>query len=415
MPEMSLPQVSPQAVGVSTARLRRVDSAMQRYMDEGKLAGLVTIFARRGQIFHVGCYGMADRERQRPMQPDTIFRMWSITKAVTAAALMLLYEEGHFVLDQDIADFLPAFKATQVYAGMDGAQPKLVDKQRPITIRQLLLHTTGMASKAGTGQSLPDVQMANIFVDIERDKPKPLAVVVDEMARVPLASQPNTHWVYGPSFDVAARLIEVISGQSFNAFLRARLFEPLGMSDSHHIVSAAQLSRFSTFYASAKPGELTVLDDPATSPHYVPDGKLAASYFTSGGTGLISTPEDTLRFALMLANRGQFNGVRILAPRTVALMTVNHLPPHLLPYGFDANNPYYGYGHGLGVHTLFDNGLAGIPDALGTYWKDGGSGTLFWNDPAHELTCVALYQLSPFNLYPLWTQLRALVYQALDA
>jgi CubicO group peptidase (beta-lactamase class C family) len=279
-----------------------------------------------------------------------------------------------------------------------------------------MLHTTGMASRAGTGQSFPEAEMSKIYAEAERDNPKPLAAVVDEIARIPLANQPNSKWVYGPSLDVAARLIEILSGTSFNAFLRQRLFEPLGMIDSHHIVNASQLERFSTFYTPGeKPGELKMLDDPETSLHYVPSGELPTSYFISGGTGLVSTPEDTLRFAQMLANRGQLDGVRILAPRTVDLITVNHLPPHLLPYAFDASKPYYGYGHGLGVHTLSDNGLAGIPDANGTYWKDGGSGTLFWNDPQHELTCVALYQLSPFNLYPVWTQLRALVYQALDA
>jgi CubicO group peptidase (beta-lactamase class C family) len=408
--------IAPQAAGFSVERLRRVDSALQRYIDEGKIAGMVTMFARRGQLFHVGCYGMADRERQHPMQTNTIFRMWSITKAVTAVALMTLYEEGHFVLDQDIGDFLPAFKATPVFAGLDGYQPRLVNKDRPITVRQLLLHTTGMASRAGTGQAFPDVEMAKVYANLEQDQSKPLAEVVDGVAGVPLANQPNTKWVYGPSFDVAARLIEVISGKSFNAFLRERLFEPLGMRDSHHIVNASQLERFAAFYAPGeKVGELKVFDDPATSFHYVPDGKLPASYFTSGGTGLVSTPEDTLRFAQMLANRGQLDGVRILAPRTVDLMAANHLPPHLLPYAFDETKPWYGYGHGLGVHTLSDHGLAGIPDANGTYWKDGGSGTLFWIDPQHELTCIALYQLIPFNLYPVWTQLRALVYQALDA
>jgi CubicO group peptidase (beta-lactamase class C family) len=409
----TIQHVSPQAVGFSADRLRRVDSAMQRYVDEGKLAGIVTMFARRGQIFHVGCYGMADRERQRPMQTNTLFRMWSITKAVTTVALLTLYEEGHFVLDQNIEDFLPAFKETKVFAGMDGSQPKLVDKARPITVRQLLLHTTGMASRAKV-ETVPEQELAKVYADIDQGKPKPLAALVDALARVPLASQPDTVWLYSQSFEIAARLIEVISGKSFSTFLRERLFEPLAMVDSSHIVNKAQLERFSTFYAAGeKVGELKVLDDPEKSLHYIPDGKLPEQYFTAGGTGSILTPDDLMRFAQMLANRGQLDGVRILAPRTVDLMTTNHLPPHLLPYIF-MGQPYYGYGHGLGVHTLNDHGLAGTPDANGSYWKDGGSGTLFWIDPRHELTCIALYQLNPFNLYPVWMQLRALVYQAME-
>jgi CubicO group peptidase (beta-lactamase class C family) len=405
--------ISPKEVGFSEDRLRRVDVAMQRYIDEGKLAGIVTMFARRGKIFHVGCYGMADRERQRPMQTNTIFRMWSITKAITTVALLMLYEEGHFVLDQDIAHFLPAFKGTKVYVGMDGNQPKLVNKERAITVRQLLLHTTGMASRAKI-ETLPEQELAKVYEDIDKGKPKTLARLVDELARVPLIAQPNTNWLYSQSFEIAARLIEVISGKSFNTFLRERLFEPLGMIDSHHIVNKSQLERFSTFYmVGDKSGELNVLDDPEKSSHYVPDGQLPDNYLTAGGTGSVSTPDDLMRFAQMLTNRGQLDGVRILAPRTVDLMTTNHLPPHLIPYVF-GDGPYYGFGHGLGVHTLMDHGLAGIPDANGAYWKDGGSGTLFWVDPQHELTCIALYQLSPFNLYPVWTQLRALVYQALE-
>ena len=406
--------VTPEQVGFSSSRLQRLDAAMQRYVDEGKIAGIVTMLARRGKVFQVGCYGMADRERSRPMQTDTIFRMWSVTKAVTTVALLTLYEEGAFVLDQDIADFLPAFRETKVFAGMDGDQPRLVDKERPITVRQLLMHTTGMASSFNA-TTLPEKEMQSLFASVFAGPvPLSLAAVVDGMARVPLGAQPNTRWLYGPSFEVAARLVEVLSGKSYDSFLHERLFAPLGMVDSGYVVSEAQLPRFSTFYAPSEDRKtLNVIDAPEKSIHYVPSGKMPENVWTPGGSGSVSTPADLMRFAQMLANRGQLEGVRILAPATVDLMTTNHMPPHLLPYIF-GERPYYGYGHGLGVHTLMDHGLAGIPCANGEYWKDGGSGTLFWVDPRQELTGIVLYQLDPFWIYPVWTQTKALVYQAME-
>jgi CubicO group peptidase (beta-lactamase class C family) len=406
--------ISPEQAGFSSQRLKRLDSVMQRYIDEGKIAGVVNILARRGQVFHMGCYGMADVERSRPMQTDTIFRMWSVTKAITAVAVLLLYEEGHFVLETDISTLLPAYRETKVFAGMDGDQPKYVSKERPITVRQLLLHTTGMATNSAFVDTPPIKEMDEFFKSMSPQSPMTLAAVVDGMARIPLAWQPNSNWAYGPSFELAARLVEVVSGKPYADFLRERIFESLGMMDSGYVVNQAQLERFSAFYSPGENGKgLRVIDDPEKSIHYVPDGKLPENVWTPGGHGSVSTPNDLLRFAQMLANRGQLDGVRLLAPRTVDLMTTNHLPPHLLPYVFYGRTDY-GYGQGLGVHVLMDNGQAGIPCSNGEYWKDGGSGTLFWVDPQYDLVGVVLYQLDPFALYPIWHQTKALVYQAMQ-
>jgi CubicO group peptidase (beta-lactamase class C family) len=411
---MTMQTVSPEKVGFSAKRLRRLDAAMQRYIEDGKIAGMITVLARRGEIFHMGCYGMADRERNRPMQMDTIFRLWSVTKAITAVAVLILYEEGHLVLDQDIANFLPAFRETRVFTGMDGDQPKLVDKERPITVRQLLLHTTGMAAGSSLMDTPPIKEMDALFQSISPQNPLNLAAVVDGMARIPLAWQPNTRWAYGPSFEVAARLVEVVSGKPFDVFLRERIFEPLGMADSGYVVNQAQLERFSDFYTNGtNGGELKLSEAPEKSIHYQPDGKVPENVWTPGGHGMVSTPQDLLRFAQMLANRGQLDGVRVLAPSTVDLMTTNHLPPHLLPYVF-YGRPDYGYGHGLGVHVLMDHGQAGTPCANGEFWKDGGSGTLFWVDPHYQLVGVVMYQLDPVWIDPIWTQTKALVYQAME-
>ncbi len=407
--------ISPEAAGFSARRLQRLDTVMQRYVDEGKIAGIATLFARQGQVFHAGCYGLADRERGRPMQTDTLFRLWSVTKAITAVAVLTLYEEGCFVLDQDIAAFLPAFRETPVFAGMEGDRPRLVGKERPITVRQLLLHTTGLASGFSLNGTPPERDMGELFRSISPEHPMNLTALVDGMARIPLAAQPNTTWLYGPSFEVAARLVEVVSSKPYDVFLRERVFEPLGMADTGFVVNAAQLERFSAFYAPGENGGgLKLIEAPEKSGHYQPDGRLPENFLTPGGFGLVSTPADLLRFAQMLANRGQLDGARVLAPRTVDLLATNHLPPSLLPYNF-GGQPYYGYGHGLGVHVLMDHGQAGVPCSNGEYWKDGGSGTLFWVDPRHELVGVVMYQLDPFWIYPVWTQTKALIYQALES
>lgn len=413
-PEM----VSPEQVGFSSKRLTRLDDAMARHIDEEKVAGIVVMLSRRGQVFHVGSYGMADREAGRAMQPDTIFRIWSITKAITTVAALTLYEQGHFTLDQDIASFIPAFREMQVYAGMDGEQMRLVDKERPITIRQLLTHSGGVTSPGANTR--PDQMMAEMLGALKQPGTN-LAGVVDEIARIPLIAQPNTIWRYGQSFELIARLVEIVSGKTYNAFLRETIFEPLGMADSGYVVNAGQLDRFSAFYAPCEGGPnygggLRPTESPSQSRHYSPDGLIDAdAYWTPGGHGLVSTPVDIQRFAHMLFNRGTLDGERILAPRTVDLMAANHLTAPLLPYRFPGAQPFYGYGHGLGVHVLMDNGLAGAPCADGEYWKDGGSGTLFWVDPRYELVGVVMYQLDPFWIHNLWAKVKALTYQAMEA
>ncbi len=410
-------------VGFSASRLERLDGAMQRYIDEGKLAGIVVMLARQGQVFHTGCYGHAvlpeENVTGRPVRPDTLFRLWSVTKAITTVAALTLYERGLFTLDQDISEFLPAFRATQVYAGGDGDTMQLVDKERPITVRQLLTHSAGMASISSTGpEATPPERLTQQAIEKVVASRGTLETLADALAGVPLAAQPNTIWRYSQSFEVVARLVEVISGQSFAAYLQQTIFEPLRMTDTGYIVGADRLDRYSAFYAPVdvgpeRKGGLKLIEAPDRSINYIPDGRLPEKIWTPGGHGLVSTPVDVMRFATMLLQRGELDGARVLAPSTVDLMAANHLPPALLPYQFSGGQPFYGYGHGLGVHVLMDRGLAGVPCANGEYWKDGGSGTLFWVDPRHALTGVVMYQLDPFWIYPVWAQVKALTYQAM--
>lgn len=404
--------VSPEAVGVATDRLVFLDRALQRYVDDGKLSGVVVVLSRSGDCFHAKGYGFADLATRQPIQPDTLVRLWSVTKVITAVATMICYERGEFVLDQPVADLIPAFRSTAVYVGMDGDNPRLVDQQRPVTIRQLLTHTGGIASGFG-GATEPPEAMMRATIERLRQTPSSLAEVVEAIAQVPLVAQPNTLWRYGASYEVLARLVEIVSGQRFSDFLQTQILEPLGMADTSYVVTQAQLGRFSAFYTTTEDSGLTLIEAPDQSIHYVPDGRLPSKAWTPGGYGLVSTALDMQKLGRMLLNRGTLNGTRLLAPSTVDLMTINHLPPALIPYGFPGARPIYGYGHGLGVHTLMDAGLAGTPCAKGEYWKDGGSGTLLWVDPHYELVGAVCYQLDPFWIYPVFATVKALTYQAL--
>jgi CubicO group peptidase (beta-lactamase class C family) len=370
------------------------------------------VLSRRGHIFHAKGYGCANLATNQPMRPDTLVRLWSITKVITTVAVMLCYERGEFVLDQPVADFIPAFKSTPVYAGMAGDQPRWVEQQRPITIRQLLTHSGGIASGFG-GATEPSEGLMRTKIEGLRQSNPSLTEVAEGIAQVPLVAQPNTLWRYGASFEVLARLVEIVSGQIYADFLQTHILEPLGMADTSYSVGQAQLGRFSAFYTTSADNKLTLLETPAHSTHYVPDGHMPSKMWTPGGYGLVSTALDIQHLGNMLLNRGTLNGVRILAPSTVDLMTTNHLSSSLLPCCFPGAQPISGYGHGLGVHTLMDRGLAGTPCANGEYWKDGGSGTLLWVDPQYELVGTVCYQLDPFWIHPVFATVKALTYQAL--
>lgn len=404
--------VSPDDVGVSSDRLAYLDRALQRYVDTGKLAGVTVVLSRSDRTFHAKGHGFANLSTQQPMQPDTLIRLWSVTKVITAVATLMCYERGELALDQPVADFIPAFRSTPVYAGMDGDTPRWADQQLPLTIRQLLSHSGGIASGFGGAKEPPEAIMREAITRCQQTSAS-LAEVVEAIAQVPLVAQPGTLWRYGASFEVLARLVEIVSGQRYADFLQKQIFEPLGMADTGYVVSQAKLDRFSAFYTATEDKGLTLIEAPEHSIHYVPDGLMPPGTWTPGGYGLVSTALDIHRLGMLLFRRGTLNGTRLLAPTTVDLMTTNHLPHDLIPYGFPGARPIYGYGHGLGVHTLMDRGLAGTPCANGEYWKDGGSGTLLWVDPQYELVGTVCYQLDPFWIYPVFATVKALTYQAL--
>jgi len=400
---------------MSSARLARIAPVMESYVDERGVVGISTMISRRGEIVHAEQFGFQDKEAATPMAPDTIFRIYSMTKPIVSTALMLLHEEGAFQLEQPVAQFLPAFEATKVLAA-DGS---LVDQARPMQIRDLLSHTSGL-----TYDFMADTPVAQMYRDarIMNDATRPLDVLIDELATLPLAFQPGSRWHYSVGIDVAARLIEVLSGQSLGDFLRARLFDPLGMGDTGFGVPDAQLGRVSAMYGlpdlvgenysaiqlmeAALSGFNERIDVSVTYPTSTPD------VFQRGGLGLFSTAADYMRFAQMLANAGTLDGERIVGRKTLELMHANHLPTELLPFEL-LGLPVPGMGFGLGSRVMLDAAQTAGAGSVGEYGWAGAAKTYYWVDPAEELVGLFMSQYMTGMLLP-DRDFRSLVYQAID-
>jgi CubicO group peptidase (beta-lactamase class C family) len=416
---MSNNVTSPELVGMSADRLQRIAPVMQSYVDERGVAGISTMVARRGEIVHAQEFGFQDTEAGVPMAPDTIFRIYSMTKPVVSTALMLLHEEGSFQLDHPVAQYLPAFGATKVLAD-DGS---LVDQARPMQIRDLLSHTSGL-----TYDFMADNPVAQLYRDarIMNDATRPLDAMIDELATLPLAFQPGTRWHYSVGIDVAARLIEVLSGQSVGDFLRQRLFDPLGMVDTGFGVPEHQLHRVSAMYGlpdlmgdnysfvqlfeAALSGFNERIDVSATYPTSTPD------VFQRGGVGLFSTAADYMKFAQMLANGGRIDrsgsGERLIGRKTLELMHSNHVPSELLPYEL-LGLPSPGMGFGLGSRVMLEVAPTAGPGSVGEYGWAGAAKTYFWIDPSEDLVGLFMSQYMTGMLLP-ERDLRSLVYQAID-
>jgi CubicO group peptidase (beta-lactamase class C family) len=386
-----IPTVAPEKEGFSAERLARLKAKTHSYVDENRTAGVITLIARRGKVVHFDVYGKADIEAGTPMRPDSLFRMYSMTKPITSAALLMLYEEGRFQLDEPLEKYIPEFKDLTVYVSGSGDQMQTEPPKRKPTVRDVFRHTAGFSY--GFGQSPVDkaYQAANIFGD-------GLAGIVPKLAKIPLAYQPGTRWVYSVSHDLQAVLVERLSGMKLEEFVRARIFQPLDMKDSTMGVPAIDLARFTTSYGFSD-GKLVVNDKPATS-NYKGVG---------GGSSLTSTARDYLRFAQMLANGGELDGVRLLAPGTVALMRSNHLPDGLWIGSAAVNN---GVGYGLGVSVLLDPVKRGNLGSKGEWGWSGAATTHFIIDPEKDIVGIFLTQKFPDDrVY--YNEFITQVYQAL--
>jgi CubicO group peptidase (beta-lactamase class C family) len=395
LPAKNLPTAKPEEVGLSPERLTRIKPVMQGYIDQDKLPGLITLVARRGKVVHFEKYGNMDKNK--PMQYDTIFRIASMTKPVTGVAVMMLYEEGHFLLDDPVSKFIPGFKDVKVFSGVEKGEMKCVEPGSPITIRDLLTHTAGLTYGA-FGDTPVDLlyRKAGLYRGTLKD-------MVQKLTKIPLLYQPGSRWHYSVATDVLGYLVEVISGQPFDRFLEQRLFKPLGMKDTGFYVPGENISRFAALYGLRKDGSIKIIDSPAASRYARPPE------FVSGGGGLVSTVSDYFRFAHMLLNKGEYEGKRFLGRKTVEFMTRNHLPEEFLPI-----HPVLpGKGFGLGFAVLVDVPGSKTIGSAGEFEWRGINNTFFWVDPEEELIMILMTQFSPYLYYPVNKQFKVLTYQAI--
>ncbi len=398
---------APEEVGLASERLARIDRWMDRLVDEGKLAGVSTMVMRRGQVAYFPAVGRADLARGAPMAADTIVRIYSMTKPLTSVAVMMLYEEGRFQLDDPIARFLPCFADMRVAVGGSRGKIDTVPAERDITLRDLLTHTSGL-TYGFMESSMVDALYRERGIDFQTSNDS-LAAVVERAAALPLLAQPGRAWNYSIATDVLGHLVAVVSGQPFEDFLHARVIAPLGMADTGFRVPPEKIARFAANYIRGPDGRLLLIDDPRESSFGVP--RLIAS----GGGGLVSTAPDYMRFCRMMLNRGALDGVRLLGRKTVELMTANHLPGDMAAMGMPrfSESPYTGIGFGLGFSVMLDPARAQIVGSPGEYAWGGAASTAFWCDPAEDMAVVLLTQLMPSSAYPIRRELRVLAYQAI--
>ncbi len=397
--------INPAEVGLSQQALDLIPQHFNRYVAEGKLPGYLVLVARWGKVAYCHHDGLADVERQQPLSPETIFRIYSMTKPITSVALLQLYEQGRFQLDNPVSRFIPAFKTLEVYAGHDNnGGIYRTDPDREMTIRDLFTHTAGL-----TYGNNADHPIEALYQE-RKMREGSLADLVEKLSTVPLLFSPGTQWNYSFATDVLGYLVEVISGQTLDHYFAEHILGPLGMVDTGFHVPAAQQHRFAANYGPHD-GGLRLIDDPTTSSYLQPPVRL------SGGGGLVSTAADYFRFAQMLLNKGELEGVRILGRKTVELMTSNHMPNNgdLASMGVPvfSETTYSGIGFGLGVSVMLDPAKAQILGSPGEYAWGGAASTAFWVDPVEEQIVIFLTQLMPSSTYPIRRELRVLSYGAI--
>jgi len=401
-------KVNAAAAGMDADRLARIDEHLTaRYLEPGKIAGCSVAVVRHGEVAHASYLGQADRERDVPVTVDTIWRIYSMTKPITGVALMSLYEKGLFQLDDPVSRFIPSWRQQKVSDGAGG----LVDPDRPVSVKDVLTHTSGV----GYGRGNADLELDGVgdrgsLPALRGDHD--LEALVERLATEPLRFQPGTHWLYSLGTDVCARLVEVLSGQSFDAYLQDTVFGPLGMADTGFHVDAADVGRFAACYARNRRKELVRVDDPQASPY------LAKPSLLSGGGGLVSTLGDYVRFAEMLASGGELDGRRVLSRKTVELMGTNHLAGGVdmralaLPGGYGEVG-FDGLGFGLTMAVNLGPARSAIVGSAGEVMWGGAASTTFWVDPAEDLAVVFMTQLLPSGTFDFRGQLKTIVYGAI--
>jgi CubicO group peptidase (beta-lactamase class C family) len=399
-----LPRAMPDAVGLSPERIGRLTGVLQAYVDSGRMAGAVALVARHGKVAYLGAVGWRDKESRAPMRGDAIFRIASQSKAIVSVAVMMLQEQGALLISDPAGKYLPEFQKTTVAVPKAGGGYDVVPARRPITIRDLLTHTAGISY--GDGPAKDRWDQARITGWYFADRDEPIGQTISRLAALPFDAQPGERWIYGYSIDILGALVEKVSGQSLDAFLRSRILDPLKMTDTHFYVPRDQRERLATVYSAKPGGGIERAPDPGGmvgQGAYV-DGP-RKSY--SGGAGLLSTAQDYARFLQMLLNGGELDGVRLLSPNTVLLMTANHVGDLFSAGG----RP--GEGFGLGFSVATDLGARGQPGSLGEFGWGGAYHSVYWVDPVEDLVVVYFTQLIPAGDLDDHGKLRALVYAAI--
>ncbi|MGW1676199.1 serine hydrolase domain-containing protein [Saccharopolyspora sp. NPDC002376] len=405
-------EVDPGEVGFDAARLQRIDRHFAQYVDTGKLPGWLVLVARHGKIAHLGTHGMRDVETSAPVLPDTLFRIYSMTKPITSTAIMMLLEEGALQLTDPVSDFIPSFADLRVYTGGSARAPQTRPAGEEMRIWHLLTHTSGLTYAFHYLHPVDELYRRSGFEYGMADD-LDLAGCCDEWASLPLLFDPGTAWNYSVATDVLGRIVEVASGLTLDEFFRTRIFEPLGMTDTGFAVDRAEADRLATLYVADPQGRAR------RHPHH--DEAHAAAFeppkALSGGGGLFSSARDYHRFTQMLLRRGELDGARLLGSRTVDYMTRNHLPRgadlETMALGSFSESANAGKGFGLGFSVVDDPVASKVPSSAGEFAWGGLASTAFWVDPAEDLTVLFLTQLMPSSTHPIRPQLHQLVYQAL--
>jgi CubicO group peptidase (beta-lactamase class C family) len=403
-------EVEPGEVGFDAGRLGRIEDHLARYVDDGRLAGWQVLVSRRGKRVLSATYGLRDKEAGLPVEPDTLWRIYSMTKPVTALAAMQLYEQGAFSLNDEVSRYLPAFADMRVYRDGPAEKPKTVPATEPMRMWHLLTHTAGLTY--GFTRSSPVDEMYRLAgSDFAQPPGMDLAALCDLWASLPLLFEPGTGWNYSVASDVLGRVVEVLTGQTLDDVFTERLFEPLGMTDTRWWVDEADASRLAALYAPMPGSGEAVRYD------VIGAGALHHPSWLGGGGGLISTAHDYDRFTRMLLRGGELDGARVLSPRTLRYMTRNHLPGGAmltdLARGQFAETAYDGMGFGLGFGVLVDPVALKVPASAGEFTWGGAASTAFWVDPAEEITAAFYTQLLPSSTYAIRSELRQLVYTSL--
>ena len=401
----------PHEVGLSEERLERISSTTQRFIDDKQLAGAVTVVARRGKVAHFEAYGMMDIEAHKPMQKDTIFRIYSMTKPIAAVGVMMLCEEGRLMLEAPASIYLPEFSGMQVAQNPDADVFTPVEADREITVQDLMQHTAGLPGAARYMAGNTAVDKLYRKAGLHRLHECNLQELVQRLGKIPLLYQPGAKWHYSVAADVLGRLIEVASGQPFDQFLAERVFQPLGMVDTGFYVPAEKIDRLAGMYGPKPTGGLQTIDAPeGGTGHISKTSFIEKPKFLSAGGGLVSTASDFTRFCLMLSGKGSLSGQRLMKAESVELMIRNHLPENLIPLDKKPEDRYGGLGFGLGVSVRVQQTDWVPASQIGEYGWIGGTSTEFWISPSDELVAITLAQHIPFS--PLSHTVKPLVYAA---